>query len=226
MIKSAFVPTRKNHHLCIIKSGVMANLTNTQKKEWAKTLYLKENLTQQEIADRVGVSRVSISNWMRAGKWEEQKVGITLTREEQIANLYRQVAEINKAILEKPEGERFANSTEADILGKLSAAIRKMETDVGIADIISVITQFIEFLRPLDLEKAKEVTRLADAFIKSKYYCPIKRGSRRATSDYTGGGGFFSVDKSSWLSGGDSEACMSSIFRSLSGCSKKVLRLM
>jgi len=146
----------------------MANLTNTQKKEWAKTLYLKENLTQQEIADRVGVSRVSISNWMRAGKWEEQKVGITLTREEQIANLYRQVAEINKAILEKPEGERFANSTEADILGKLSAAIRKMETDVGIADIISVITQFIEFLRPLDLEKAKEVTRLADAFIKSK----------------------------------------------------------
>ena len=34
----------------------MADLTNAQKKEWAKTLYLKENLTQQEIADRVGVS--------------------------------------------------------------------------------------------------------------------------------------------------------------------------
>ena len=27
----------------------MADLTNAQKKEWAKTLYLKENLTQQEI---------------------------------------------------------------------------------------------------------------------------------------------------------------------------------
>ena len=67
-------------------------LTNTQKKEWAKTLYLKENLTQQEIADRVGVSRVSVSNWVRAGKWEEQRVGITLTREEQIRSLYRQVA--------------------------------------------------------------------------------------------------------------------------------------
>jgi len=146
----------------------MADLTNTQKREWAKTLYLKENLTQQEIAERVGVSRVSIGKWIRTGKWEEQKVGITLTREEQIANLYRQVAEINKAILERPEGERFANTTEADILGKLSAAIKKMETDVGIADIISVITQFIEFLRPLDLDKAKEVTRLADAFIKSK----------------------------------------------------------
>ena len=49
----------------------MANLTNQQKKDWAKTLYLRENLTQQEIADRVGVSRVSVSNWIRTGKWEE-----------------------------------------------------------------------------------------------------------------------------------------------------------
>ncbi|MCQ5023215.1 transposase family protein, partial [Bacteroides thetaiotaomicron] len=102
------------------------------------TLYLKENLTQQEIADRVGVSRVSVSNWVRAGKWEEQKVGLTLTRQEQVANLYRQVAEINKAIAERPEGERFPSSKEADILGKLSAAIRNMEQEVGIADIISV----------------------------------------------------------------------------------------
>lgn len=118
----------------------MADLTNAQKKEWAKTLYLKENLTQQEIADRVGVSRVSVSNWVRAGKWEEQKVGLTLTRQEQVANLYRQVAEINKAIAERPEGERFPSSKEADILGKLSAAIRNMEQEVGIADIISVLT--------------------------------------------------------------------------------------
>ena len=143
----------------------MADLTNAQKKEWAKTLYLKENLTQQEIADRVGVSRVSVSNWVRAGKWEEQKVGLTLTRQEQVANLYRQVAEINKAIAERPEGERFPSSKEADILGKLSAAIRNMEQEVGI---ISVLTGLIDWVRAADLEKAKEITRLADAYIKDK----------------------------------------------------------
>ena len=137
-------------------------LTNKQKREWAKTLYLKDNLTQQEIADRVGVSRVSVSHWVRDGKWEEQKAGITLTREEQIRSLYRQVAAINKAIEERPEGERFATSAEADIIGKLSKSIKQMETEV-----ISVMTRFIDFLRPIDLEKAKDVTRLADAFIKS-----------------------------------------------------------
>lgn len=146
----------------------MADLTNAQKKEWAKTLYLRESLTQQEIAERVGVSRVTVSNWVRAGKWEEQKAGLTLTRQEQVANLYRQVAEINRVISTRAEGERFPNSKEADILGKLSAAIRNMEQEVGIADIISVLIGFIEWLRPLDLDKAKELTRLADAYIKDK----------------------------------------------------------
>lgn len=146
----------------------MADLTNAQKKEWAKTLYLRENLTQQEIADRVGCSRVTVSNWVRAGKWEGQKVGITLTRQEQVANLYRQVAEINRTIAERPEGERFATSKEADILGKLAAAISKMEQEVGIADTISVLTGLIEWLRPHDIEKAKEITRIADAYIKDK----------------------------------------------------------
>lgn len=145
-----------------------ADLTNAQKKEWAKTLYLRENLTQQEIADRVGVSRVTVSNWVRAGKWEEQKAGLTLTRQEQVANLYRQVAEINRAISARAEGERYPNSKEADILGKLSASIRNMEQETGIADIISVLTGFIEWLRPLDLDMAKELTRLADAYIKDK----------------------------------------------------------
>ena len=145
----------------------MADLTNQQKRDWAKTLYLKENLTQQEIADRVGVSRVSVSNWIRQNKWEEQRTALTLTREEQVRSLYRQVGEINKTIEARPEGERFANSAEADIIGKLSKAIKQMETEVGIAEVVSVLTKCIEFLRPQDHQKAKEVVSWADAFIKS-----------------------------------------------------------
>ena len=146
----------------------MTSINNSQKKQWAQTLYLRENLTQLEIAERVGVSRVTVSKWVRDGKWEEQKAGITLTRQEQVANLYRQVAEINRTIATRHEGERLPNSKEADILGKLSAAIRNMEQETGIADVISVLTAFIEWLRPLDLDKAKELTRLADAFIKDR----------------------------------------------------------
>lgn len=38
----------------------MAELTSKQKKDYARTLYLKDSLTQQEVADKVGVSRQTI----------------------------------------------------------------------------------------------------------------------------------------------------------------------
>lgn len=108
----------------------MAELTSQQKKDYARTLYLKDNLTQQEIADKVGVSRQTIIRWMAAEQWEKLKAGITLGREQQIANLHRQVMELNDLILSRPEGKRFATPAEADTLGKLAAAIKKMETEV------------------------------------------------------------------------------------------------
>lgn len=145
----------------------MADLTNKQKKEWAGMLYLKENLTQQEIADKVGVSRITVNKWIKAEMWEQRKVGLTLTREEQIRLLYQQVAEITRNIKKRDEGKRFATSKEADVLIKLSSAIKKMETESGIADIIDVGMRFIEFLRPVNLELAKDVTRMFDLFVKS-----------------------------------------------------------
>lgn len=144
----------------------MANLTNAQKKEWAASLYLKDHLTQGEISDKVGISRVTIGKWIKNERWEERKAAITTTREEQIGNMYRQVAEINKLINAREDGNRFATPKEADIISKLSQAIKKMETDVGISDIISVGTRYINFLRNFDLEKAKETSALFDAFIK------------------------------------------------------------
>ena len=144
----------------------MAELTAQQKKDYARTLYLKDNLTQQEIAEKVGASRQTIIRWAAAEKWEEMKVGMTLGREQQIANLHRQGMELNNLIISRPDGKRFATSAEADTLGKLAAAIKKMETEVGITDLVNVGMRFIEWIRPIDLDKAKEVTVLWDKFIK------------------------------------------------------------
>lgn len=144
----------------------MAELTNTQKKEYARMLYLKENLTQQEIAEKTGVSRQTLSRWINSEKWEEMKIGMTLTREQQIAELHRQVAEINRTIRSREEGKRYATPSEADTLGKLAATIKKLESDVGISDIISVGMRFGDWLRPQDPDMTKTFIRLFDQFIK------------------------------------------------------------
>lgn len=137
-------------------------------QEFARTLYLREQLTQAEIAERVGVSRQTIIRWIAAGHWEELKTSISMTAEEHIRNLQRQIAEINKAILDREPGERFATPKEADTINKLAAAVNRLQTEVGIHDIVSVGAAFIDFLRPVDLEKTKEFTHLFDAFIKAK----------------------------------------------------------
>ena len=146
----------------------MAELTSRQKKDFAKSIYLGEDLTQEEIAERVGVKRQTVSRWIKEGNWERHKVSITITREEQLKNLYLQLSELNAAINKKPTGERFANAAESDTISKISNAIKKMETDVGLADILSVFKSLVKWLRTYDMARSKEIVPLLDAYIKSK----------------------------------------------------------
>ena len=80
-------------------------LKANQRKEWAKLMYLKENITQQEIADRVGVSRVTVNKW--AKEWEGLKLNLLQTREERISSTLTQLDELDRSIASKEEGKRF-----------------------------------------------------------------------------------------------------------------------
>jgi len=136
-----------------------------QLRELAKMLFIHESLTQKEIAGRIGVSEVTISKWANADNWDSLKVSITITKEEQLKNLYRQLSAINEVIADRPD-RRYATTTEADLICKLANAIDKMETDIGVSDIVSVGKKFIDWMRRFDLKKAQEFTLLYDAFIK------------------------------------------------------------
>lgn len=138
------------------------------KKDFAKQLFLTQNLTQQEIADKVEVNRITIARWIKEGKWEELKVGMTLGKEEQIQNLHRQVAELNRVIADRPEGQRFATPAEIDTLKKMSSTIRDLEGEVGLSDIISVGTRFLNHLRPVILhDELVRITQLFDGFVRA-----------------------------------------------------------
>lgn len=130
----------------------------------AKLLFVYENLTQKEIAARVGVSEVTLSKWATKEKWDSLKVSITITKEEQLKSLYRQLSAMNAAIAEREQ--KYATAAEADTISKLANTIDKMESDIGVADIVSVGKKWLTWLRNFDLKKAQEITPLFDAFIK------------------------------------------------------------
>ena len=53
-------------------------LTSSQKKEWAKTLYLTSDITQAEIAEKVGGARITVVRWTK--EWEGLKLNLLQTR--------------------------------------------------------------------------------------------------------------------------------------------------
>lgn len=138
------------------------------KKSIAKSLYMDGNYTQEEIADKVGSTRQTVSRWIKAESWDTLKASLSITPAQIISQWNRQIVEINKKINERPEGERFANTKEADALSKLAGAIKKLEADIGVTDCVSVAMRFLSWLRPLDIETAKQFNNLFDAFIKDQ----------------------------------------------------------
>lgn len=144
------------------------NTQNIDKKDIAKQLFLNGAFTQEEIAEKVGTTRQTVSRWIKDGGWEELKASISITPAQILSGLNRQIIEINNNIAARKEGKRFATVAESDTIAKLSSAIKKLEQDVGIADIVDVGIRFTNWLRPLDLDKAKEFSNLLDAFIKDQ----------------------------------------------------------
>lgn len=146
----------------------MADLKSEQRKQLAKELYLLGNYTYEEIAEKVGAQRQTISRWAKSGNWDSLKAGMSITREQSLLRLYQQLENLNGAILAREPGKRHPDSKEADVMAKLAAAIKSLENDVGISDIISSGMRFGEFLRRIDLEKAKEYVKLWNLFLKEQ----------------------------------------------------------
>ena len=148
------------------EKDMTAQLTNQQKKDWAKLLYLQGDADNKDIAEKVGVSRNTITRWAKDENWEMLRAAVTSTREEQIRNMYHQIAQINKSIAESDT--KYATPAQADAINKLASAISKLEGDYGIADIISVSKQMLTWMRRKDAAKAVEMSEWFDEFIKEK----------------------------------------------------------
>ena len=149
--------------------NTLHDVTNIEKKEWASLLFIHQKMTQKEIAEKVGVSEVTLSKWVNDGNWNKLKTSLVMTKQEQLARLYNQVSELNSAIEQREKGHRHANSREADVIAKLSKAIKSLESDISLAEVINVFVAFNEFCRSVtSLDEVKKMVQLEDAYIRHK----------------------------------------------------------
>jgi DNA-binding XRE family transcriptional regulator len=148
----------------------MAVINRKQKKDLAKQLYLKSQMSQKEIAEMVGVTEKTISTWINddTERWGMLKSSLIITKESELRRIYIQINELNTTIERRDEGKRYASPSESDTLSKLAATSKALESDASISEIVNVFIEFSEFLKQTDLQKSKDFIVLQDAFVKHK----------------------------------------------------------
>ena len=137
-------------------------------RDYAKILFIREGLNAKEIASKIDISQQTIGKWREEDKWDKLKITLTQTKEEQLRNLYEQLAELNAHIAAKESGKRFPDSKEADAQMKLNKSIEALERETNISEIIDSFTQFLQYLRPIDYQLAHTISFKMDEFIKSR----------------------------------------------------------
>lgn len=143
-------------------------LNKQQEKDFAQALYVKGDLTQKEIASRVGVSEQTLVKWVKDSNWDKLKRSLLVTKKEQLNYLYEILEGLTregKEALSDNDPETVPN---ADGIIKITKAIKTLETETGIGETVDICTQLIQFLQESNPQLAKQVMPYFDTFIKTK----------------------------------------------------------
>lgn len=114
------------------------------KKDYARLLYMQGE-QQKVIAEKVGVSAQTITKWVNAGGWVEQRAAQNITRPELVNKLLRTVDKMIEAVNDSDDPDA-ANGL-GDKLAKFAATIEKLDKHTSIVDVIEVFMAFSKWLQ-------------------------------------------------------------------------------
>lgn len=121
----------------------MTKVETEKKKSLARSLYLA-GMEQNEIADKVEVSRVTISKWCNAGGWKEARAAKNVTRPELVNKLLLTIDKLITEVNESEDPSLIAGL--GDKLAKLSSVIEKLDKKANVVDAIEVFMAFSKWL--------------------------------------------------------------------------------
>lgn len=140
-----------------------------KKKSTARALFMS-GMEQAEIAERVGVSRVTISKWCVADSWKEARAAKNITRPELVNKLLLTIDNLITQVNESEDPTLIGGLS--DKLAKLSAVIEKLDKKANVVDAIDVFTAFskwLEFRAKTDpevtVELIKRINHFQDMFV-------------------------------------------------------------
>ncbi len=115
-----------------------------RKKSLGRSLYLS-GMELTEIADQLGVSRVSVSKWCSSGGWKEVRAAKNITRPELVNKLLLTIDNLIENVNQSNDPTLIGSL--ADKLSKLSATIEKLDKKANVIDAIEVFMAFNKWIQ-------------------------------------------------------------------------------
>ncbi len=137
---------------------------NEKKKSLARALFLS-GMEMTEIADKVDVSRVTISKWCAADGWKEARAAKSITRPELVNKLLMTIDKLIEQV--NASDDIAATAGLADKLSKLSAVIEKLDKKANVIDAIEVFMAFsrwLEYRAATDPEVTPELIKATNKY--------------------------------------------------------------
>ncbi len=145
----------------------MAKLTKSEKKHYAEELFMRGDLTQAEIAKIVDVSDNTMSKWVNdeVTNWKLKRKSFLVTKPQ----IIRRILNVLDKLSEQADNEIESVDTKAaDKFIKFAVALKKLEMDMGIAEIMEVAMLIVNFIQPHDPKFAGDLSGWFDKLIKER----------------------------------------------------------
>lgn len=142
----------------------MTKAETEKKKSLARSLYLA-GMEQNEIAEKVEVSRVTISKWCNADGWKEARAAKNVTRPELVNKLLLTIDKLITEVNESEDPSLIAGL--GDKLAKLSSVIEKLDKKANVVDAIEVFMAFskwLEYRATIDPTVTPELIKIINKF--------------------------------------------------------------
>lgn len=141
--------SRKTAIFAVVLTLFNTNISMTkaeieQKKNIGRSLYLS-GMEQTEIADQLGVSRVTVSKWCTSEGWKEARAAKNISRPELVNKLLLTIDGLIESV-NKSKDPTLIGSL-ADKLSKLSATIEKLDKKANVIDAIEVFMAFNRWIQ-------------------------------------------------------------------------------
>ncbi len=135
----------------------------------ARALFMS-GMEMTEIADKTGISRVTVSRWCAADGWKEARAARSITRPELVNKLLLAIDSLIEQVNQSNDPKMIAGL--GDKLSKLSSVIEKLDKKANVVTAVEVFMAFskwLEFRSKADpavtVELIKTINRYQDMFL-------------------------------------------------------------